>query len=198
MPLEKTAGAAVAAVLLLAAAPAAAVAIGGGVTTVDVTADLAGLGLAGAPFGSATVEIVDGLPRFSFPITGGELADDGSALIEHEGSGVTLSALADPSISATVGGFLIDTAGATVFGDVIGGPQDLALFTLGDVTDDGVALLIGADLAGALTGAFGADDLTGAQFGLANTAPTPVPVPGAAVALLTGLAAFAAFRRRAG
>jgi hypothetical protein len=80
-----------------------------GVTTVEVTADLAGLGLGGAPVGSATASGA----VFSFPITGGSITG-GNALIEHQGSGVNLFALADPAVNVSVGNFLIDKMMGTV------------------------------------------------------------------------------------
>jgi len=175
--------------------PAFAVPIAGGETTVDVTADLVGLGLSGAPFGLATVDVSGATPVFAFPITGGDLLPTG-ALIEHEGSGVTLTALGDPLVSVTVGDFLIDTAQATIFGDVIGGAQDLALFDLGPTTPGGIEIAITAQLAGALTTVFGADDLTGATFGVAVTAPNPIPLPAAGWMLIAGIGALAAMRRR--
>lgn len=185
-----------AAVVALAGAASAAP-ITGGDTTVEVTAPLDALGLGGAPFGSATA---DGA-TFTFPITGGD-ADEAAAIIEHEGSGVTLFALADESIEATVGNFVIDTAAAAVSGDVIGGAEDLTLFDFGEAGDSGIPLLISGTLAGALTDVFGADDLTGAEFGLANTAPTvaddmaPIPVPAAFPLLAAGLLGLGAVARR--
>lgn len=176
------------------AAPAAPIL--GGETTVEVTADLAALGLGGAPFGTASA---DGAV-FTFPITGGRTGPS-AALIEHEGSGVTLFALEDASVAATVGGFLIDTGGAVVGGDLIGGAEDLVLFEFGEVDDDGIDLEIGGALAGALTEVFGAPDLTGAVFGVADTAPdvAPIPVPAGLPLLAAGLGALAfAARRRKG
>lgn len=187
--------------LLAVAGTASAVPIVGGKTTVEVTAPLDVLGLGGAPFGSATAEGA----VFTFPITGGE-AGDGASIIEHEGSGVTLFALADPSVEATVGDFVIDTAEETVFGDVVGGGEDLALFDFGEAGAAGVPLLISETLAGALTGVFGADDLTGAEFGLANPAlevgpdtpatPAPIPLPAAMPLLAAGLLGLGAVARR--
>lgn len=182
---------------LASAAQAATLALGGNQTTVEVTADLAGLGLSGAPFGTATVDATGANPVFAFAITGGTLDTvTGNALIAHEGSGVTLAALADPAVSATVGNFLIDTAGATVFGDVIGGAADIALFTFGTVDDAGVELLIAGDLAGALTAVFGAADLTGARFGIAVPDVAPVPLPGALPLLASALIAAGLVRGR--
>ena len=191
-----------AAVVALGTAASAAP-ITGGETTVEVTAPLDVLGLGGAPFGSATT---DGAV-FTFPITGGEADDDG-AVIEHEGSGVTLFALADEAIAATVGNFVIDTAEAGVLGDVIGGAEDLTLFDFGEAGETGIPLLITTTLAGALTEVFGADDLTGAEFGLANTAPVvddagtpptgpaPIPLPAAFPLLAAGLLGLGAVARR--
>lgn len=180
-----------AAASLAIAGGASAATISSGKTQVTVTADLGGLGLTGAPFGTATA---DGA-TFTFPITGGTV--DATAVIEHDGSGVTLTAAADADTSVTVGNFVIDTSVNTIFGDVIGGPAGLDLFNLG-AADGGIGVNISATLAGALTSIFGAPDLTGAQFGVATTAPetAPVPVPASALLLLTGLGAAGAMRRR--
>lgn len=167
------------------------------VTTVKVTADLDGLGLSGAPTGTAGVSFDDGSPIFAFNITGGTAMDD-MLVIEHDGSGVQLSA---GSVSAEVGNFVIDTAAGDVSGNVNGGATFVQLFTFGGVTDDGIILNISADLAGALNTVFGVDGLAGAQFGFANTAPVldapaAVPLPASLPLLLAGLGGAAMLRRR--
>ena len=179
------------------------VAIVGGATTVEVTAPLGGLGLAAAPFGSATA---DGA-TYAFPITGGQTGMDG-LLVEHEGSGVTLSALADPSTAVTVGNFVVDLTVDTpeegLLGDVIGGAEGLPLFDFGEATEVGLPLLVSGTLAGALTDVFGASDLTGAEFGVASTAPVfedaatpaPIPVPASLPLLAAGLIGLGLVARR--
>lgn len=174
-------------------AHASTVAIAGGDTQVTVTADLAGLGLTGGPVGTATVEVVGGLPVLTFPITGGTLFDDGNALIEHDGSGVSLTAGA---VTATVGDFLIDTASANVTGVVNGSGPSVELFTFGTIGASGIELLISDDLGGALASVFGATGLSGAQFGFATTAPAPVPLPAGGLLLIAGIGALAVARRR--
>lgn len=197
LQLKGPAALAAAAVLAFAtsSAQAASLPIIGNVTEVEVTADLPGLGLTAAPFGSATASGA----VFSFPVTGG-LVDSvsGDALVEHDGSGVALTAGA---FSAFVGNFLIDTGAATVFGDgaVLGGAgfSGAPLFTFG--TGDalpGIELLISPALAGALTAVFGAPDLTGATFGYARPDLAVVPVPAAGLLLLSALGALGALRRR--
>ena len=168
-------------------------------TTVLVTAPLAALGLGGAPTGTAGVSLnPDNKPIFAFDITGGSIDKAGNALIEHNGSGVKLFALANTSISATVGNFLIDTLAGTVSGIVNGSGPSTVLFTLGETTKRGISLDISAGLAGALTAVFGAPDLTGVRFGLANTAPetAAVPVPAPFALLLGAIVGLAAIRRR--
>jgi glycerophosphoryl diester phosphodiesterase len=162
-----------------------------GVTTVEVTAPLGALGLSGVPFGTATASGA----VFSFPITGGTIdTGTGNALIEHEGSGVTLS---NGSVNVSVGNFLIDTMMGTVSGNVIGAPGSVTFFTFGAPGATGIPLLISSELAGKLQSIFtGAPNLTDAPFGLANTSPTPVPVPAALPLLLAGLGGLALMRRK--
>lgn len=175
--------------LSLGAAQAAR--IDGGATMVEVVAPLGDLGLGGAPFGTATAEGA----VFTFPITGGTANGD-ALLIEHVGSGVTLFTLDDTDdTEVTVGNFLIDTAQGTIFGDVIGGPANLDLFSL--VSDpNGIGLNITGTLAGALTGIFGAPDLANERFGLAKTNPSIVPLPASVLLMLGGLTALGAVRAR--
>jgi hypothetical protein len=132
---------------------------------------------------------------FSFPITGGSITD-GNALIEHEGSGVSLFAIADPTVEVSVGNFLIDTMMGTVSGDVFGLATGVTFFTFGTPGAGGIPLLISSDLAGALASIFSAPDLTGAEFGLASTMPTPVPLPAGLPLLLAALGGFAVMRRK--
>jgi hypothetical protein len=184
----------------LAGSAMAATILPQGQTTVLVTASLKALGLGGAPTGTAGVSINDSFPLFSFNITGGTVDAAGNALIKHAGSGVQLFALANSTISATVGSFLIDTKAKTVSGVVNGGSASAILFTFGEVTKRGISLQISTALAGALTAVFGAPDLTGVRFGFANTAPqvAPVPVAGALPVMAGGLGLLGAIglRRR--
>lgn len=189
---------AVLAATALSAGTAQAVAITGGNTAVTVTADLAGLGLTPGLEGSATAEINDGLLTVFFPITGGATGPAGNAVIEHEGSGVSLTA---GDTTASVGNFVITTSAGTVFGDLLGSTtgSPLEFFTFGDGTDlPGVELEISSTLAGALTGVFGAPDLTGATFGYAVPSPTlaPVPLPAGALLLIGGLGMLGLVRRK--
>lgn len=185
------------ALLALAASQAHATSLPiiGNFTEVEVTADLASFGLTAAPFGSATA--VGAI--FTFPVTGGSQDSlTGDALVEHDGSGVALTAGAS---SAFVGNFLIDTAAATVFGDgaVLGGEGFIGapLFTFGSGDAlPGVELLFSPTLAGALSAVFGAPDLTGATFGYARPDLAVVPVPAAGVLLLSALGVMGAIRRR--
>ena len=174
---------------------AATVPLTGGVTTVEVTADIGGLGLSGAPFGTAGVDVSGPNPVFAFDITGGTLDEaSGNALIEHDGSGVTL---ASATQSVTIGNFLIDTEAATGSGDVVGGATGITFFDFGTPDASGIPLLITGDLNGVLGLLFGAPDLTGAEFGIANTAPevAPIPLP-ASLPLLAGAVLLVGLMRR--
>lgn len=183
---------------------AATVGIAGVETKVTVTAPLGALGLSGAPFGSATADVSGPDPVFTFPITGGSLdTTAGTALIQHQGSGVTLSALSDPGTSATVGNFLIDTGAGTVSGGIIDagtGSEVASGVTFFDIVAGndprGVQINISSALADALTDTFGAGDLTGATFGFAAPDVKPVPLPPAALLLLGGLGVMGATKLR--
>ncbi len=185
-------------------AEAATVGIAGVETKVTVTAPLGALGLSGAPFGTATADVSGANPVFTFPITGGTIdSHTDTALIEHQGSGVTLSALADSTKSATVGNFLINTGTGTVSGGIIDagtGMEVASGVTFFDIASSGdprgVELLISTALAGALTDVFGAGDLTGATFGFAAPDVKPVPLPPAALLLLGGLGVMGATKLR--
>ncbi len=137
----------------LSTGEAHAVAVTGGTTAVTVTADLAGLGLTPGLEGSATAEVNDGLLTVFFPITGGSTGPAGNALIEHEGSGVSLTA--EDGTTASVGNFVIKTSASTVFGDLFGVTtgSPLPFFTFGEETAlPGVELEFSSTLAGALSG----------------------------------------------
>ncbi|MEM7471018.1 MAG: VPLPA-CTERM sorting domain-containing protein [Pseudomonadota bacterium] len=164
----------------------------GNQTTVSVTADLAGLGLTPGTTGTATANGAD----FSFGITGGSVdLGTGEALIEHDGSGVSLT---DGTSTATVGNFFIDTAAGTISGTLNDAIDDVVFFTLGNSTADGIQVLISSALGGALTDVFGAPNLTGAQFGLANVdlQVAPIPLPAGLPLLVAGIAAFGLIRRK--
>lgn len=160
----------------------------GGTTDVTLTAapDLAALGLAAAPTGTATVALDgSGIPTFTFPITGGSIDAFGNALIFHDGSGILFSA---GSNSLGIGSFVIDTEALLVSGDVLANGADLGsvgLFTIGS----GTSLSLTADAAGAFTSIFGAPDLTGLNVGYAqvNAQTAPVPEPGTWMMMLAGL-----------
>ncbi|MEM7721581.1 MAG: VPLPA-CTERM sorting domain-containing protein [Pseudomonadota bacterium] len=181
------------ATLSLAPASASTIPIVGGATAITVTADLGALSIAAAPTGSASLDVIDGDAVFSFPITGGEVASDGEALIEHGGSGVSL---VRAGTTTEIGDFLIDTAGGIVSGSFNGGGST-TLFSFGTVGADGVELLISPFLAGALAN----PGLIGAQFGFASPAPeTPpvaaVPLPASAWMLLAAVGAVGVIARR--
>jgi hypothetical protein len=182
------------------AGPASAVPITGGTTSVAVT-DL--FGLTPALFGSASIgaAIPDSIVTVDFPITGGTAAG-GALLIEHDGSGVTLSA---GETSATVGNFLVDTSAEKVFGDAqVGvGLDDPAftgaIFEFGDgrALEGGVELLFTKEFGVVVDSIFGADP-GGAAFGYAFPDPViaPVPLPAGALLLIGGLGMLRFVRRR--
>lgn len=179
----------------------------GGATRVQVTADLAALGLTPGVLGTAS--IVSGSPlTVAFPITGGSLSGSLAGFILHEGSGVSLTA---GSNTLALTNFIIDTVGQRILGDAaLNGTSlatDLPIFTfslasvtpaeLTNLSAPALSLLISSQAAGALTTVFGAPDLTGAQFGLAATAPTTaVPEPASWALLIIGFGLVGAAHRR--
>ncbi|MDJ0859581.1 MAG: VPLPA-CTERM sorting domain-containing protein [Dinoroseobacter sp.] len=202
--LSKTLRAAVVAIaglLSAGAATAATMPIIGGLTTVDVTLDLGPIIATPAGVASASGSV------FSFPITGGGVDMSNNASIEHDGSFVTLSFGAD---FVTVGNFVIDTASGGLNGVANGtgiqtGASQAQLFTFGSTTAAGTQLLISPTLntalgatfgTAALEQVFGTDNVTGAEFGLANTAPQVVPLPAAGWLLLAGVGGLAALKRK--
>ena len=197
--LAPTAFAVVTAVTAAHAAP-----IIGGTTEVTLTSApvLAGLGVSVSPLGTASVSsgTTGAPPVASFPITGGTAASNG-ALIEHNGSGLALSA---GSTVVDARNFLIDTANAVVDSDVsIDGASagNLGLFSIGP----GLTLTLTPGAASALDAAFGTEALSSSTvIGTAATSPVvgapPVaaPEPAGVAVLGAGLLALVAIRRRAG
>lgn len=189
------------------AAEAAPIQLGSGETRVRVTADLAGLGLTPSLVGTASIASDPNGLVISFPVTGGQL-DGLEGTIEHEGSGVSLTAGAT---TVTVGNFIIDTVNEVILGDVeLNGARiadDLGLFSfdlssinpaqLTILNQQFLALIITPALAGALTDVFGAPDLAGAVFGFASTRPQEVPLPAAAWLFIAGAGALGFARRKA-
>jgi hypothetical protein len=185
-----------AAALLLPGVPAFAVPITGGSTSVLLSAASAldSLGISVAPLGSASVSLSpDNTPIATFPITGGEI-EAGDALIEHEGSGLSLS---NSTSIVELEDFLIDTANALLSGVVTADGTQIGvvpLFSIGA----GLSLSLTSEAGAALASVFGIPDLTGTVIGTATTNPVTgaVPEPGT-LTLLLGAALALAYLRRA-
>lgn len=211
---------------LTLAGTAAAAPVTDGITAVEVTVDLDGVGIAPAPLGSAEVDgDADGLVLL-FPITGGDL--DPMTLggtIEHDGSGLSLSAN-DTVVSLenftinTVGQVITalvtietttmtDTGTTSSVEQIDGAPIftfDLSGLTAEEITDTeepSIVLLLSEFAATALADSLAIPalaGLAGTPFALAGTAPildTAAPVPlPGAAALFVTGAAVFAARRR--
>jgi hypothetical protein len=175
----------------------------GGVSTIKIVAPIRNLDP--QPTGNASLDVSGGNANLILPITGGEA--NGFLKIEHEGSGFSLT---DGSVLAEVGNFLIDTMAQQIFGDVIGGQQDIALFDLGRETGNGTQLRLTDLFDSALEERFGINIPNGV-VGFATTEAEietvpataalieTVPVPAALTLMGGGLAllgALGARRRR--
>lgn len=211
--MKKTVISAIFGATLLSSTSALAAPIMGGQTNVEVTAPLADLGITPALLNG---ELVSSQPlTLGFDVTGGDL--DFTTLagtIEHAGSSISLTGdlgTVDNSDDVTVvlSNFLIDTNNAILSADVNGGGM-VDLFSLDfselnaaeitDLTAPQISLTF-LDAASDLleqSFALGEDTLSGAQFGLAATAPTPADVsePALFSAFAGGLFGLMMFRRR--
>ena len=177
-------------------APAHAVEIVGGDTdvTLDAAPTLAELGLDARATGTATVTVNDGIPTFTFPITGGEI-EDGNALIEHDGSGLELF---NDSAVLSLSNFLIDTEALLVSGNVSANGMMLGVVPLFNI-GSGLSLSLTEASSGAINTVFGVQLAPGTVIGTANPQPltAAVPEPGTWALLLFGFAAVG-FSMRAG
>lgn len=174
---------------LMPISPASAVPIIGGATSLDLAPDfldaLAALEITIGLVGDAALNDSTAV----FPITGGSLdTESGQAVIEHEGSGVSLS---NENTVIELSNFIIDTGAVLLSGDVAlnGEPLETNL-PLFDV-DSLLGLTLTAEAAGALEGAFNVPGLSGILIGTAGTAPqTEVPEPLSLLLLGAGLVVF--------
>lgn len=180
-----------------------------GETVVDVTFDLGAAGLTPSLLGSTGVT-AGGL--LSFPITGGDLT---TGQIEHDGSGVRLAATATPTTFVDLENFLIDIStptAATIAADITtsmgASLSGIPIFSFDltgvadpfDIINPSISLLFTLAASELIVTYFGiaapTDALAGLQFGLAGTAPAPIPLPAAAWVFLAGAAGLGAMRHR--
>lgn len=181
---------------------ASAAAIVGNTTSVELTAAgaLASLGVAVQPVGTASLEAAG--PTAVFPITGGSIDDvTGELLVEHDGSGLSLGVGTDNILLLN---FLVDSAAATIFGDVVvvddiagtlsaSALNDVDLFSL----DADLNVFLTATASGALNALFGTALPTGLKIGEASLDVSAVPLPPAVMLFGSALAGMLALRRRA-
>ncbi len=189
-------------VLLTLPLGASAAAIIGNTTSVELTAAgaLASLGVAVQPVGTASLEALG--PTAVFPITGGSIDDvTGDLLVEHDGSGLSLGVGTDNILLLN---FLIDSAAATIFGDVVvvddvagtlsaSALNDVDLFSL----DADLNVFLTATASGALNALFGTALPAGLKIGEASLDVSAVPLPPAVMLFGSAFAGMLALRRRA-
>jgi len=191
-------------------ANAAQIAILGGITEIEVTADLGAFGLTATPTGTSSVDDTGTNPVFSFPITGGfrdDMLTPPETEIEHAGAGLAIS---DGTTTLTFFDFLVDAAAGEIRSDVTDGTDtsldigfltfDLARFT----PDGGLGVDFNVQFGFILDEIFdtgGNLGDTGTDFGVARldivdeNTPSPVPLPASLPLLLAALAGFGVARR---
>ena len=187
-------------VALTAPAIASALTVIGDETRVELTAAgaLGALGVSVQPVGIGAIDAAG--PTAIFPITGGSVDDvTGDALIEHDGSGLTLSVGTD---SLLLLNFLIDTAQTTIFGDAVVIDDDGGMITaaaLNDIDifsfDAGLNVFLTDTAAGALNGLFGTAFAAGDKIGEASLDLATVPVPAALWLLAPAAGVLVTLRR---
>jgi len=187
----------------------------GGITEVrlDAAPVLGSLEIAVGLIGTATLlgtpEISPGVnvPLVGFPITGGTA--NGSLVIEHDGSGLSLSRDTngiDPGgvVVVSLTNFVIDTGSLALAGDVSVdgtgvGSLPLFIITTTGNADFPFALNLSFDAAAALNASFGVTAFTeGLTVAVATTAPdVAVSVPATGLLFGAAIAPLLAWRRRA-
>ena len=171
---------------------------------------LDGIGVSIELVGSGS-SAVNGNPNFG--VTGGFLnLNSFTGSIEHAGSGIRLfnssssteiiatdfviglNSATDGVLSGTVGGNSVDLF--RFDRSTLGADLDATLAALTNLDAPSLALMITDDLSAALDATFATGGVAGAIFGLAATAPAPVPLPAAAWVFLAGVGALGARRIR--
>ncbi len=173
-------------------------------TTVDLAGDftavelisfelLNGLGLSVGPLGLATEDNSGTNPIFTFPITGGTLNTvTGAALIEHDGSGLSIT---DGTDTLTLENFFIDTDARELYGDLgINGTDagNALLFTLSGSN----TLLLSQAAADVINDLFDTKLKKREKMGRATIKLTAVPIPAALPLLLSAIAGLGFLGRR--
>ncbi len=202
--------------IAFAGSSARAIPIGGDYSTINLTTDpaLTAAGVITTALGTAEIHHygILGVTLAVLPVTGGDVDLPTSFLgtIEHKGSGLRLSFFGtdldftNMVMNTTTGKVTADFAigAATGTADIFdilpcdsGAPGTCATIPRGAVIPSGMRLTLTADGAALVGFAFGVPGLAGVQFGVWNTALTPVPEPGTALLVSGALAGLAAIRR---
>jgi hypothetical protein len=188
--------------------PPPASALSGGLTTVqlDAAPTLTSLGVSVGLLGSATLQSATPVPTVQFPITGGSINPAvnpvpgvPAALIEHDGSGLSLTA---GTVTVDLEDFLIDTQSLQLFGTVtnngtlVGNLIPLFAIGLSGVDSLPFSLSLTEAAANALNSFFSVTAFSqGLAIGIAGTNPQ-VPEPATLALFGLGIAGAATLHRR--
>ena len=195
---------------LAGAAHATPIAITGGVTELEVIANLGAFGLTVGASGTTIANTSGVNPVFTFPVSGGfrdDMTPTPETIIEHAGAGLDIT---DGAIILSFSDFLIDAAAGEIRADVTDGTDtllDAGFLTFASVEAGGrFGFDFNPQFGFILDETFGTNGNlgnVGTDFGFARlnfvdaTATAQIPLPASLPLLLGGLMGIGLIRRRA-